>query len=334
VRIAIAGAGMAGSYLYRLLREEGFGDADIYGRKNGSACGHRPCAWGFAPSADYRRLVSRFIDPDEHVRDHRKRIEIDGIDMTADVLMVDKPAMNAAMLGDAEVRDGPVPVDRYDRVVDATGIERSYLGHTAHPELIADLIQYRISTPDELGLWISTSAIGYEWCFPMGGGEYHIGFGNLRPGAERHDLLRHLEGREHKVRCRCRSRLRLSSPWYSVPFTNGPMVVGVGESIGTVAPLGGDGNLYSMQCAEMLVRHWDDTAAYTEEVLDRFDWMRREREALQRLMGGTFPSAGDMRTFLQHARRAGFGMGPVSALRFFTKALQSDERANAQMVSR
>jgi hypothetical protein len=74
----------------------------------------------------------------------------------------------------------------------------------------------------------------------------------------------------------------------------------------------------------MLVEHWDDLDGYSEAVLEEFDWMRKERIALDRVAGGNLPTTGDLRTFVQHARRAGFGMGPINALRFFKKALQSD----------
>jgi flavin-dependent dehydrogenase len=274
-----------------------------------------------------RRLVSRFIDADEHVLQNHRSIVIDGIKIEADLLTVDKPALNRAMLGDAEPLRGTIEQGRYDRVIDATGVERAYLGPSEGQELIADLIQYRLTSSRDLGLWISSSSIGYEWCFPLGGEQYHLGFGDLSGGAADHDLLRHLDGIEHKVHCRCRSRLRLSSPFHSQPFVTGGKVVGIGESVGTVAPLGGDGNLYAMQCAEMLVEHWDDLDGYSESVLSRFDWMRKERLALERLIGGEMPSMGDIMTFVQHSRRAGFGMGPINAMKYFRKALQRDTAA-------
>jgi flavin-dependent dehydrogenase len=321
----VIGAQRCGTtYLYRLLLDQGFTGMDIYDVDKRTRCGSRPCAWGFAPSAEYRRLVSRFVDPDMLVLEHNRGIVIDGIAVGADILTVDKPALAKAMLEGVEVHKGAIDLDKYDRVIDATGLERAYLGPTDRPELVADLVQHRVVTSHDLGTWINTSSIGYEWCFPLGHDEFHLGFGTLRPGVESHDILHYLDNIEHAIRCRCTSKLRLSSPYYSTPFTNGDKVVGVGESIGTVAPMGGDGNLYSMQCAELLVDDWDDLDKYTERVLERFDWMRRERLALERLMNGVFPTTGDIRTFLQHSRRAGFGMGPVNAVRFFAKAIQTD----------
>jgi flavin-dependent dehydrogenase len=110
----------------------------------------------------------------------------------------------------------------------------------------------------------------------------------------------------------------MASPFYSQPFLTGN-VVGAGESIGTVGPLGGDGNLYSMQCTEMLVQDWDDLEKYQRDVLREFDWMRKERIALERIVAGTKPTPGDIRMFLQHCRRVGFGVGPMVAMRFLSR---------------
>jgi flavin-dependent dehydrogenase len=90
----------------------------------------------------------------------------------------------------------------------------------------------------------------------------------------------------------------------------------VGESIGTVGPLGGDGNLYAMQCAEMLFENLCDLEKYQEEVLRRYEWMRRERTSLVSLLSGHRPAPRDVKVFVQHARRVGFTMNPIQALKF------------------
>jgi flavin-dependent dehydrogenase len=321
VKIAIAGAGMAGSYLYRILKEEGFGAIDIYDQKKSNGCGHRPCAWGFAPSSEYYRLVSRFTDPQGLVLKDSRAIRIDDITLGADLLTVDKPALNKAILDGAPIHYGPFDPEAYDRVIDATGVERAYLGPVEGGDFVADLAQYRVRSSEDLGLWINTSSIGYEWCFPLREGEFHVGFGNLKAKADSY-APSFSNGTDAAILCKCHSRLRMSSPYHSKPFVVHDRIVGVGESIGTVAPLGGDGNLYAMQCAELLVENWDDLDNYSRSVQEKFDWMRREREGLERLMEGQMPTMRDLRIFVQHARRAGFEMGTVNALRFFKKALQ------------
>ena len=63
--------------------------------------------------------------------------------------------------------------------------------------------------------------------------------------------------------------IRLSSPESCQPFTKGN-VVGVGEAIGTVFPLIGEGIIPSLQCAELLKRNIDNIPQYVEEVKKEF----------------------------------------------------------------
>jgi flavin-dependent dehydrogenase len=53
------------------------------------------------------------------------------------------------------------------------------------------------------------------------------------------------------------------------PFFDGK-VVGVGESIGTVYPMLGEGIIPSMQCANLFVEHLGDREGYRRAVLDHF----------------------------------------------------------------
>jgi flavin-dependent dehydrogenase len=318
MRIAIAGAGMAGSYVLRLLNEKGKDEVVLFDEVKTTGCGQRPCAWGMAPSIEYRRLVGRFLDPERYVNLRSDRVKIDGITMGADLLTVDKPSLIKDMVGGAQVRHGALDPDDYDLVVDATGVERAYLGKVEGDDLIAELCQYRLGSENDLGTWLRTSTWGYGWCFPLGNGEYHVGYGNLPPhvGAGMDTIDSTVA--ESRVKCKCASRIRLSSPHHTTPLVR-DNIVGVGESIGAVGPMGGDGNLYAMQCAEMLVENLGDLDMYQEEVLRRFEWMRKERVALVNLLAGRRPSPSDVRVFVRHARRVGFTMNPVQALKFIAR---------------
>ncbi|MBI0583189.1 MAG: hypothetical protein ISF22_03075 [Methanomassiliicoccus sp.] len=305
---------MAGSYLYRLLKEAGNDEVDLYGKENGTRCRARSCAWGFAPSDEYHRLVGRFLDPEKYIRHASKNASIDGIGMGTDIVIADKPELVKDMVGDAPLRYDALDPASYDRVIDATGVDRAYLGPIGAGDLIAELCQYRVAAGD-LGTWFQSSSNGYGWCFPLGGGEYHLGYGNLPPNVGAGVGTIEDTVKASQVRCRCLSKIRLSSPFHSQPFVR-DNIVGVGESIGAVGPLGGDGNLYAMQCAEMLMDNWNDIPTYCQEVLDRFDWMRKERNTLVRMMEGHRPSIGDVRVFLGHARRTGFEMKALDAMKF------------------
>ncbi len=315
MRIAIAGAGMAGSYMLRLLQEEGFSKIDVFDAAKRTACGFRSCAWAFAPSSECQHLLSKFLDFDQYILRHTKSIEIEGSKVGADMLTVDKPALISDLLAGYPIVYGPLNPGAYDMVIDATGLQRAYLGNIEEGELIADLVQYRIRTKQELGAWLRSSNLGYEYCFPIGESEYHIGLGCFIDGLDSYRPEISLVG---KMLCRCSSRLRLSSPFYSRPFHNGN-VIGVGESIGTVAPIGGDGNLHSMQCAEILLKNLGDPESYSRRVLEAFDWMRRERLVLDKIRQGRRPSLLDLRVFSDHARRLGFGISPRLAMRAIVK---------------
>ena len=258
MKVAIAGGGMSGAYLFRRLKDQGM-DVDLYDVRKTNACGSRPCAWGFAPSDKTRRLISIATDPAQYEMHHSYQITVDGVGIKADMLILNKPALIRGLVGGAPVREGAVDLNAYDRVIDATGVSRAYLPQIKG-DLIADTVQYRVRSEEPLGLWFNTSSIGYEWCFPLGNDEYHMGFGNLRSEVKTYRPPAGTEGSPPlKFSCKCHSTVRLTTPFYSQPFTSNGKVVGIGESIGAVAPIVADGNLYAMQTAEMLLENWDDT---------------------------------------------------------------------------
>jgi flavin-dependent dehydrogenase len=327
MKVAIAGVGMSGAYLYSRLKDQGH-EVDLYDVRKTTACGSRPCAWGFAPSNETRRLISIVADPSLYEMHHSDQIKIDGVKIRSDLLILDKPALINGLVKGEKIRDGAVDLDAYDRVVDATGVSRAYLP-PIKGDLIADCMQYRIRNEEPLGLWFNTSSIGYEWCFPLGGNEYHIGFGNLRSDVRgyRPSLVEGKEASAKNIRCRCHSSIRLTTPLYSQPFSMKGKVVGIGESIGAVAPIVADGNLYAMQTAEMLLENWDDLEGYSEKVLARYAWMTKERRALDKMMAGKMPSLSEAWTMKMHSNMVGVEMRTMHVLKLFRKMAQSSHDA-------
>jgi flavin-dependent dehydrogenase len=323
MKVAIAGAGMSGSYLYRRLKDQGFQDVDLYDVRKTTACGCRPCAWGFAPTLGTREMISKVTDP-AHLEMHRSRqASVDGIKIRSDMLTLDKPALIRELTEGAAIREGTIDLDDYDRIIDATGVDRAYLPKIEN-DVIAECTQYRIRSEKPLDLWFKTSSLGYEWCFPLGNDEYHIGFGNVltKVSDYRPTFLNDADKGSVQVRCRCHSRLRLSSPFFSQPFVTGGKVVGIGESIGAVGPLAGDGNLHAMQTAEMLLEHWEDLDGYVKEVLSRYDWMRRERGTAEKISAGVTPNLSDALVFRRHSKMVGMEMNTLHILRLFRKSLE------------
>ncbi len=214
---------------------------------------------------------------------------------------------------------GTVDLNAYDRVIDATGVSRAYLP-PIKGDLIADTVQYRVRSEEPLGLWFNTSSIGYEWCFPLGNDEYHVGFGNLRSEVKNYRPPAGKEG-SHPL------KFSLQMPQYReahyavlfAPFTSNGKVVGIGESIGAVAPIVADGNLYAMQTAEMLLENWDDLEGYSEKVLTRYGWMTKERSALEKIMAGRMPTLSEALTMKRHSNMVGVEMKTMHVLKLFRK---------------
>jgi flavin-dependent dehydrogenase len=320
MRVAIGGAGIAGAYAHRLLREKGI-DADLFDMERKNSCKLRPCAWGFAPSTEYERLVSRFLEPSDYVLERFDSIVVNGLAVRASMLTADKPRLVRDLLGEAKVTHEPLPSERYDRVIDATGVARAFLPPPKGPEFMVECFQRRVRSERSMPLSFTSSKFGYEWCFPIGGNEYHLGFGSLEP-PERESRQYPKDEEGVTTICSCSSRIRLTSPHFSTPLVSEGKFVGVGESIGAVGPLAGDGNLYAMQCGELLMADWDDLNKYEVKVLERYDWMRKERRALEKLWAGKGLSLRDAGTFIKHSKMVGMEISVAQAIDLFRRAFE------------
>ena len=109
---------------------------------------------------------------------------------------------------------------------------------------------------------------GYFWYFPMGKNLAHIGAGdyNKQHVEETNKFFKKYGGKVTKTVGR---PIRLATPNMCKPFYKGK-VVGVGESIGTVYPLLGEGIIPSMMCADIFVKNLGDNESYEKEVDEYF----------------------------------------------------------------
>jgi flavin-dependent dehydrogenase len=286
--LAIAGAGMTGAYLYRRLKNEGR-DAHLFDPGSRGACGLTPCAWG--TSRGFVGLVERAgLDAEQYILRRFDRIWMDDVAIRADLMTIDKPRLVRDLLQDAQIRSSSVPVGAYDRVIDATGLARALLPPIAD-DITMGCREYLVEAEEPSENRIRLGGVGYAWRFPLAGNLCHVGCGSLLA-----DPQRILEGlgwigggaaqQEKKIRCGCSGRIRLTGPHQSQPFVADGCrdgIWGVGEAIGCVSPLAGDGILTGMRSAELLLQHWDSPDDYAAAVLAEFDWMRKERAIVDRL---------------------------------------------------
>jgi flavin-dependent dehydrogenase len=311
LKIAILGAGMTGAYLYRLLSTKGL-EIDLFDRKPATRCGISPCAWG--TSRGFRELVQAAgLDPARYILGRFDYVMMDGLRIKADLLTFDKPALIRDLLQGAEIRHGrPDPLS-YDRAIDASGVSR-YLLPPIADDLVLSCIQYRIESGTPLANRIKLGGIGYAWCFPLSGREYHIGCGSLLNDPRR--ILQDLGWTDSdpsaKRLCACGGLIRLSGPHYSGPFfqrVETGEIWGVGEAIGCVAPLAGDGIVPGMKSVQILLAHWDDPSGYEQAVLQEFGWMKKERLVLDRLRKSQTLGLREALVLKRNSKRMGMKVG-------------------------
>jgi flavin-dependent dehydrogenase len=338
MKVAIAGAGIAGGYLARLLGQRGI-SPDIYdGMDHGTRCGYRSCGWGVSGSIrPYLGEVG--LDPDEYLLESMSSMNFDGLTAETPLSTLDKPRLLRDLAGGAGVKRynlAPEKAEDYDVVVDATGVSRSFLP-PCRSDLTLPTLQHRVAVTskegDRIGIGVfgnDVPGLGYLWIFPLGNGEYHVGVGGI--GLVRHRSLLDRFYRESSGEfsftplCGCSGCVRVASPYYSTPFFtrrtradgNPQLIVGAGESIGTVSPFTGEGIGYSLECARMLADSWLQPEEYTRSILARFAWMKKERETLDYLLscrGKGGPRFRDRWRFYRNARRSGIGLPMLQAFR-------------------
>ncbi len=220
-RLAIAGAGMTGAYLFRNLKNEGY-EADLFDQSQRTRCGLKPCAWG--TSAGFIELAERAgLDAEKYILRRLDYLLMDEVKIKASLMIFDKPLFIKDLLKDAEIHFTALPPRSYDRVIDATGVSRALLP-PIRDDIVLGCRQYLIETKEPLENRIKLGGIGYAWCFPLSGDLYHVGCGSLLADPQR--ILKDLGWLEStslryekKILCSCTGNIRLTGPLQSQPFS-------------------------------------------------------------------------------------------------------------------
>ena len=338
MKIAIAGAGIAGGYLARLLVQKGM-DPDVFdGMDHDTRCGCRSCGWG-APAGIRKYLAGTGLDPDEYLLEAMPLMHFDGLVAQTPLCTIDKPRLIRDLTRGTELKPrdlGPEEAEDYEIVVDATGIGRAFLP-PCRSDLTLPTLQNRVLVEDHgngrlpAGVYGNqVPGLGYLWVFPMGNNQYHIGAGGI--GLDHLDDILDRFYRDNASQfsfstlCSCAGTIRVASPYYATPCSvrksrhdgTSQLILGAGESIGTVSPFTGEGIVFSLECARILADSWPDPDRYSSKVLARFAWMKKERETLDYLLsreGKGGPRLRDRWRFFKSARRSGIGLPMLEAFR-------------------
>ncbi len=314
MKIAIMGAGLTGSYLHRLLSLRGF-RADLFDIDKKTKCGISPCAWG--TSRGFSGLVADAgLDPEEYIMRRFDRLLMDGIEIQADLMTFDKPGLIRDLLKDTEVKHVEPDLTLYDKIIDATGVARAFLP-PIDDDIILPCVQFRMQNHAPIDNQIKLGSIGYAWSFPLSGNEYHVGCGSLISDPRR--ILAELGWIDDNqsgstMLCACAGRIRLTSPQHSLPFTHAGRTWGIGEAIGCVAPLAGDGIIPGMKSAQILLECFDDPDKYAKSILSEFQWMRGERGVIDKLRRKARLGVGDALVLKRNSKRMGMRVGLRNSL--------------------
>lgn len=323
MKIAVCGAGISGSYIYKLLKDCSYKDITIFDIEHKTNCGINPCAWGASKGFD--ELVSRVgLYPDDYILRRFDHLFLDDVKLKAYFLTFDKPKLIKDLLGGAEIKEAKsLRMSNYDKVIDATGVVRAYLPPIEN-DLISNCYQYRM-TSDEPSpeIYFKLSKVGYAWKFPLSPNEVHVGAGSLVRDPIK--ILRDFGwispySDKNEVKCACYSHLRVTAPMGSRPFVR-ENVWGIGEAIGCVAPLAGDGIIPGMTSALILLKNIDSHPAdYTQAILDEFSWMEKEREVFDRLRLGKLIELRSALVLQRNAKRMGLKIGLWDAFKILMRS--------------
>jgi len=270
IRVAVVGLGVAGSYFAaRLSRETRH---EVYGFDM-LPYPDSKCAWGGSKHELSRILKPFDMDFEEYILYEGRKLHVifDGKGertiptvglVTFDKNKVEERLIQLAAESGAKITRGRrvslEDLSNFDLIVDASGVYRSILPRISGDIIFPNLeyrVEYEGQPPyDDFTVIPYPGLTGYTWFFPLGPKVAHVGGGDKLHRQKEYVeefMLKH-GGRRIKTIARP-IRLLPFGRTQPVSIRRGDThIVGVGEAIGTVFPLLGEGIIPSFQSAEIL----------------------------------------------------------------------------------
>tara|TARA_B100000949_G_C14208295_1_gene419151 strand:+ start:70 stop:1074 length:1005 start_codon:yes stop_codon:yes gene_type:complete len=277
MKIAVVGMGVAGSYIINKLSDE----HDVIGyEKQSKDQFDAICAWGTTKCMLTEFMKECGLNFDDYVYLDGKEMEVDmgeerfWINLKG-LCTYDKAKLEEDLIEGRNVMFGKFMRreslgEDYDLIVDSTAL-RAILPIDKKRMMIPCIeykIKYKEQPFDDFYIRPSPSLAGYFWYFPLGDGCAHVGAGDFYGNHNKivNDFMKKYPGEILKKLGR---PIGVSPPSKCEPFYQ-DNIVGVGESIGTVFPLLGEGIIPSLQCSNILLENLEDMESYRREVLENF----------------------------------------------------------------
>jgi len=250
-KIICVGAGVAGSYLTALLRD----DFEVVVYDSSSSRRGCSCAWGSTRSLLRSKLLNVGLNLQDYVLCVPQQGFINGVCYrVADGVFFDKRKMIRDLVPEVVPRHVSFEEEfDTDLIVNAT----------AKPLAKAETVNYTIqwkarvigAESKTVYFWLDPDHVGYGWIFPLDeeGKLFHVGAGTLDGTVESVGLV--LETlKRYKLRIVGKAICACWRPLYigrNMPIVK-DNIVSIGEAAGCVHPLTGEGILPSIQSAEFL----------------------------------------------------------------------------------
>jgi len=284
MKVAVVGIGVAGAYLMNQLSNNH--DIHVVGFERMEEKNHDAvCAWATCENImkDYAKKCG--LDFENYILHDGKKMTVD-IDDNRNIcvnlkgmISYDKLKLIQDMIKGTNIVYNKVPQkstleQEFDLIIDSTGFHRHYLPKLKD-ELWIPCIQYKVkydntSPFDDFYLKAFPSLSGYFWYFPLGNGYAHIGSGDFRRKHTNEFLEYFLKKYNCTIIKKVGRPVRITPPSKCLPFNDGKKTVGVGESIGTVYPLLGEGIIPATICAELFINNINNLTNYYNDVLNHF----------------------------------------------------------------
>lgn len=317
MRIAIAGAGVAGSYLAHMLKK----DHDIELFEASKLENHwAVCAWGasnhmlsmFSEKAglDFSRYILHEgfklrMDLPENKQEY---LELLGL-VTYNKQQWEKDLQQGVNIKYNTRCSKDFPFQEYDYVIDCTGIHRSLLPPSKEDFMIPayEYLVENIKGEDEFYVIGYKGAKGYFWYFPLSKGKGFVGAGDIE---RKYYGIREFFNKhpEASIVKKIGRPIRLAPPKRMLPFHN-KNIIGVGESIGCVFPMLGEGIIPSLISCEIFLevlsnskREEFDFREYTKRILKRFDYYDDVYRIVRLKMSGNLSTLKHIRLLLSMYR--------------------------------
>ena len=281
--IRIGGLGISGLYLYWRLKNDGF-DVSGYDVKRDDF--YIPC--GYATNENIMNEYMSIIGVDfrKYVLSRGKKIIFSGYNFqeknleSSGICTFDKNQLEKDESNNLKI----LPIDKHsmDLIIDATGITRAYLGKSMSDKQYYTL-EYLTdhSDHDDFYFYFFKGGRGYFWSFPLDN-KYHVGAGSLS--------IADLNMVRKSVPIRVTSRnIRMFPLFDSMSRKN---IIGIGEAIGTVSPITGEGIIPSLKSAELLfqcIKKYDKENlqnAYREAISKEFGYYYKLSRLVSNIQSG------------------------------------------------